>query len=213
MVALVLGSFPVMQANAGLSFPEELLKIEAEIGAKEATAVFAFRNDGPETVKIEKIDSSCGCLRADSDRRIYEPGESGTITAVFSTKGNPGVYKKTLTVQSRGAAREKQTLTVHVDVPSLASLEPRMVRWKLGDAPESKRIEFTVEREDPIHIREVSSSRDTVRVTLETLEAGRRYALVVTPDHTREATVGVVKIDTDCDVRSQRRMLAFFRID
>src|SRR5262249_15929368 len=46
---------------------------------------FTFVNNGPETVEITDIHSSCGCLLPRLDKRVYQPGERGSFLMEVNT--------------------------------------------------------------------------------------------------------------------------------
>ena len=55
---------------------------------RELTVNFAFRNDGKTPVTISKVTSSCGCTTAELPKKIYQPGEAGTLPVKFSRPPN-----------------------------------------------------------------------------------------------------------------------------
>ena len=68
-----------------------------EDGAVEAR--YSFKNVGSTPVTIVRIDSSCGCTVAQTDKKTYLPGESGEITARFSFGNRKGVQRKVIDVR------------------------------------------------------------------------------------------------------------------
>src|SRR4029077_5323655 len=46
---------------------------------------FNFVNQGPEVVEITGIESSCGCLTPQLDRRTFQPGEHGSMVLEVNT--------------------------------------------------------------------------------------------------------------------------------
>jgi hypothetical protein len=50
---------------------------------------FNFRNQGPEKIEITDLRGSCGCLRPQLDKRVFEIGEEGSLTVRVNTLGQP----------------------------------------------------------------------------------------------------------------------------
>ena len=61
---------------------------------------FTFTNTGDKNLKIKKVNPSCGCTASDWTKEEVKPGESGFISAVYSTKGRPGSFRKAITVKT-----------------------------------------------------------------------------------------------------------------
>ena len=62
---------------------------------------FKFTNKGNETLKIERVQTSCGCTGATvGEKTEYEKNESGEIKVEFNTQGRQGTQEKTIIVFS-----------------------------------------------------------------------------------------------------------------
>ena len=59
---------------------------------------FTFINRGRKAVAPTEVKTSCGCLKADFDRRPVTPGGKGQITVTFRPEGHPGRFLRKLTV-------------------------------------------------------------------------------------------------------------------
>lgn len=76
-----------------------------------ATVVFEFTNTGAEPIIISSVDKSCGCTTPDYTKSPIAPGEKGFVSAAYNPAGRPGVFSKTLTVNSN-AENDVITLTI-----------------------------------------------------------------------------------------------------
>lgn len=199
-------------AIAGLQFENKIVEVHADPGSEKVTAKFEFKNTGTVKEKI-KIQTHCGCLSATADHTMLEPGQPGTITAVFNVKGKSGAFGKGLSVTSSGATRQTTELEVHVFIPQVVSLEPNTVVWKVGDKPTPKTIRVEMNHASPIRVLKLESSRPVVAASLTTIKEGKSYEIKLTPQSTASTVLGVVRLDTDCSIPEQRRQLAFFRIE
>lgn len=173
---------------------------------------FPFVNEGTEPVKITKIESSCGCLKAEVSSEVIGAGEEGVITGLFNLGAATGENEKFLTVKTDEVGGEPYRLVTRVLVPEIASIEPKILSWGIGSEPEAKVFEFIVKREEPIRVTEVSSSREEFGFEVETVEEGRRYRITLKPVSTEKALLGVLRIETDCEIEKHRRHMAFFSV-
>ena len=85
-------------AEAGLEWSERRVTMDAAPGQKQAEAEFVFRNTGEEPVTITQVWSSCGCTTTALEKRTYEAGEGGRITATFVFGSRVGRHVKTLRI-------------------------------------------------------------------------------------------------------------------
>lgn len=108
--------------------------------------------------------------------------------------------------------RERLQLMVEVEVPTLIAIEPKITKWPMGSEPTTKVVEISMQHESPILIREVRSSRENVRVELKEIEKGKRYQLELTPEKTDSVQLGMLTIETNCDIKRHQKKLAFFSI-
>ena len=60
------------------------------------THVFKVRNDGDLTFALKYIHPGCSCTKAKADKRMIGPGESVSVTAVFTAKRRSGKQHKSL---------------------------------------------------------------------------------------------------------------------
>ena len=76
-------------------------------------------------------------------------------------------------------------------------VSPKLVFWRTGDAPEAKTIEVTVEGTAPVRVKKVTSSDPSVKVALETVQEGKSYKVVVTPQQTAAPVSSLLSIETE----------------
>ncbi len=200
------------EPDDSLVYEPEIYEYEAEAGQKEMTAVFVAKNPGTTPVTLTQLESSCTCLSVEADVREIPPGGEARITAVFDIAKLSGEAEKSLYVKTdRGGARETR-LAVRVSIPAIVSLDPMTVKWAIGEEATPREIRFKVLREKPIRVTEATSSRDSVRATLETIEEGREYRITLVPESTDSTLLGFVRIVTDCELEQYQRQLAYYAI-
>jgi hypothetical protein len=68
---------------------------------------FKFSNTGNALLKIEEIQTTCGCTVAELDKKEYAPGESGALKITFKVGKEAGQTSKRLFVKSNDKAVPK----------------------------------------------------------------------------------------------------------
>ena len=155
--------------------------------------VFAFKNNRSQPVTIREIETSCGCLEAFADARVYPPGASGQIRARFTVGDRVGHYARTITVLTDEPG-DAVRLSLQIDVPLLADVTPRSVTWQVGEAAGEKIVELTAAPGLTVDFTEAQPTNDSFNARLETVEAGRHFRLHVTPRHTREPVSAAIRL-------------------
>lgn len=191
-------------------------EIHAKADVREVEVAFEFENAGSEPVTIARLESSCSCVRVGlkDEKRRYEPGEKGTVEAVFEVGNFSGAVHKMIQGWAEGDAQGSPSLrlglTIHL--PVLVAMEPKTLRWDQGGKPETKTIEIRMQADDPIRVKRASALNENFALEVETVEEGRHYRLKVTPQSTAEAALAVFQIETDCRVERHRTQRAFATI-
>jgi hypothetical protein len=82
---------------------------------------FRFTNKGSSVLKIERVQTSCGCTGATvGEKTEYKKNESGEIKITFNTQGRSGHQEKTISVFSNDPENPQKDLkiTCEVDEPA-----------------------------------------------------------------------------------------------
>ena len=198
-------------AFADLQWEKKELEFSPAITDTSLKAEFRFTNTGRKPVVIASVKSSCGCTTAVPDKTTYGPGEQGLITAVFTFGQRSGRQNKQVGVTFKGEPAATM-LSIIAHLPELVKVSPRLVFWRTGDAPEAKTIEVTVEGKAPVRVKKVTSSDPSVKVALETVEEGRSYKVVVTPQQTAAPVSSLLSIETEVAPRVQQLFSAYAHV-
>jgi hypothetical protein len=196
-----------------LDFKEMSKEINAPADATSVTADFEFSNKTDKPITITKSDPGCSCVsvQISAGKFRYEPGESGTIRAKFDMTNFSGSVDKAILLYLDNDPDDKpsQILKLKINIPVLVSLDPKTVKWEVGAKPESKTIHIKIIEGQTIHATSVKSSTAAFSCELKTLEDGRSYDLIVTPNDISAAGIGVFRIETDCKIQKHRVQQAF----
>lgn len=197
-----------------LKFKETGKDIHAGADAKVVSADFEFKNETSQPVTIEKYEASCSCMSVQikNGKTRYAPGESGTVRATFDMGNFSGEVEKVVTLYLDGDSKKGEPsvkLHTKVHIPVLVFLAPKAVTWETGEKPDTKTIKVTMSHSKPIHITKISSSSDAFSFEQKTIREGEVYHILVTPKATDAPKLGIVRIETDCDVEKHRIQQAF----
>ena len=100
------------------------------------THVFIIKNGGDEDLLIDRVRSSCGCLKASIASKRISPGKSVELKATFDTTGYRGKVKKDIYIKSNDPGEQglEKKISVYVEVEH--QIEPIISvsqnEWNLG---------------------------------------------------------------------------------
>jgi hypothetical protein len=197
----------------GLEFAELIKNVDAAADATIVTAEFPFTNKSDKPVVIAKSDSGCSCLKIEisGGKLKYAPGESGVVRATFEMGNFSGTVDKMVALWLDDDAPDKPSrkLTVRVHIPVLVGIEPKTLKWDVGDKPSPQTIQIRMAEGKPIRVVGVKSSSDAFSSEVKTLEEGKKYDLIVTPRDLNSPGMSVIRIETDCEISKHRTQQAF----
>ncbi len=173
-------------------------------------AHYAFKNAGPTTLTIEQINSSCGCTVAQVEKKRYEPGESGEITARFTFGNRKGLQRKVIAVRLSDGTETKLGLNVSILEPLTAT--PTLLFWRVGESAAPKMVQLTAAKGVPVNIRSVSSSSPRVTTQLKVKAEAADYTLIVFPSDTSEKLAATVTVETDYPRDAPKSYPVYIRI-
>lgn len=113
---LCLLSFSFTEKGPKIKFKEESFDFGRIKQGKVLTYVFVIRNEGDQTLKINKVSSSCGCTAALVSERRIAPGGEGELKVTFNSAGFQGKVAKYVYVESNDPAQPKKQLTISAEI-------------------------------------------------------------------------------------------------
>jgi hypothetical protein len=201
---------------AGLDFPEIRKELHAPADVKVVTMDFDFTNRTDKTVNVQKYDAACSCISVmiKGGKLRYEPGESGVVRTEFDMGNFYGAVDKTvlLWLDNDPADKPSITLTAHVIIPTLVSLEPKTLKWEVNAKPDPQAIRINMTHTKPIRIISVTSSSEAYSHELKTIQEGKTYELVVTPLDIKTPGLAIFRITTDCAIDKFKIQQAFAQV-
>ena len=124
------------------------------------TYEFVFTNKGNDTLKVERLDTTCGCAAALASADRIEPGGEGKIKVTVDTHGYAGKLTRYIIFSSNDSSdrRRELTVTMDIDVPPQPRIDLDNYNIDLGlslegESPRTKvRIKSVGERELQVEI-------------------------------------------------------------
>lgn len=121
MRTLIIG-FLVGAGGAQIAFDKTEHDFGEIVEGPPAVHTFTFRNTGDKPVKLTSVKASCGCTTPSWTQEEVPPGGQGMVQASYDTKGRPGAFVKTITVQ-HSASETPLVLTIKGVVKASSSAQ------------------------------------------------------------------------------------------
>lgn len=203
---------------AQLSWDKNEIDVKLTIDDAQGIARFPFKNSGKYPVQIFNVETSCPCTTAQSDKTLYNPGDSGFITATYGVGFANGIQDEKIKVTTDDKANSPVPLTMKVVLPEVLKLDPPAVSWKVGEVPSPKTILVDVVTEHEINVTTAmclpKRHQHSVlfNTKLQTLVPHKQYLVTIIPESTASPTEGVISIVTDYPKFQVKRALAIAAI-
>lgn len=185
--------------------------IQAEAGDKTVEVVFSVENTAAVPIRILKLESGCECLAVSIDLDPIPAGRTAKIIGLFDVEKLRGSSERKISVLTEQRDRPI-FLSTRIEIEPLYRIEPQMTTWAVGSEPVKQTITFRVVGESPIHVLRAESKRSEVACELVEVDKGRLYHLELTPSSTEKSLLGIVRLETDCELESYANPLAYFSI-
>lgn len=90
---------------------------------------FTFVNRGDADLRIIDIKGSCSCTVAELEKRVYAPGEGGSLKVSLKTAKRRGNFGQTVTITSDDPTAPLQTLIVRANVIPLVEMSTQNAQF------------------------------------------------------------------------------------
>jgi hypothetical protein len=140
----MLGSCDQPKAEQSKAKPTGAPKLEVVGGdvvdwGKVAPAVLKKKiqivNAGGDSLRIDKVQPSCGCTIAQPDRKVLGPGDTANVEVSVDVAHASGPQHKSLTITSNDAARPSMQVSLQATLVTDLTAEPRMFPASLSGKP------------------------------------------------------------------------------
>ena len=185
---------------------------------------FVFTNNLGRSLKLAKVETSCGCTSPSWTRDAVPMGGTGRITVRFDPKGRPGYFSKTITVTTepptgtyqlaiRGTVIEKKpesTETLESQQGNMRSSSSILAFGKVYLNKDAVQKIFTIENSGSATLKFLKfAAPPHLRVTLPgSLKPGERGTMTVRYDAGKRGTYGLatdqITISTNDDAEPEK---------
>ena len=200
--------------RAGLEFDQPEQSKVVQVQDTEIATRFSFKITGDKPVKILDIQTTCSCVRAQTEdgRMLFQPGETGVIDTAFEVGAFEGELTKEVKVTTDDSKHPETNLLLRLSIPGLFQITPAQVIWQLGEAPTPKLVTIKVLGKDPVALTGAISSRETMTTSIRSILPGKEYEVSLTPAATDSKMLGLVRLETDSKYPRYQKRLVFFNI-
>jgi hypothetical protein len=198
---------PVLEAR--LVFEATELKLAPGFADERSEAVFVFTNQGEKPITISQVNASCGCTVPTLAQRTFASGERGEITALYNIGERQGLNRSQIVVRTEAPDSAVHTLASEVNIPVAIQALPRVVNWRVGDAPEPKVIEVAIHPQAGLKLKGVGGVSEEFSVELLPGPTEGRHQIVVTPTSTANRQRGTFTLEFEEPPARPSQIFAF----
>lgn len=144
--------------------------------------ILTVTNAGSAELRIEKVESSCGCTVAQPAKYVLQPGEATTVKVVYDTKGRQGKATSHLTIHSNDKARPELVFRARGFIKRIIEVSPfHGASFRLLDPHElaSQTIRFVNTASQPMQPKLGPFSTDVFSAELKEVRPGMEYEVIV----------------------------------
>ncbi|MDH5203928.1 MAG: DUF1573 domain-containing protein [Nitrospirota bacterium] len=176
---------------------EKVVHDFGEVGPeKSKTTDFKFTNTGFGLLKIKEVDTCCG-VSAELSKKLYLPGESGTVKVEYSSGRYLGLEDKTLNVCSNDKANPKVELTIKAKIVQKVAWEPETFKLLFrGENTSCPKITVSSLDNQPFSITAFKSSLNCITADVDPSVKATKFVLEpkINPENLRENMRGYIHI-------------------
>jgi hypothetical protein len=195
-------------AHAQLQWEQTQIELHPAAGDKTAVGHFKYKNAGEKPVRIKSAKSSCGCTVAKSQKDIIAPGESGEITATFNIGDRTGTQVKGIAVETDDVAHPMSSLTLKTVIAQSIEIQPPMVSWQSGEAPNPKSVTVKAGKDFPVKEIKVTPSGQDFETKVSKAGEGE-FKIDIQPKDTSRTGATTITIQPD---NSSKKFYATARV-
>jgi hypothetical protein len=99
-----------------------------------------------------------------------------------------------------------------ITIPELVTIEPKTLAWTIGEDVKPKTATLTMHYSEPIKVVGVTLADKRFTHELKTIEEGKKYEIIVTPESSSGPALAVMHIETDCKLTRHRAQRLFLLV-
>ena len=165
---------------------------------------FAISNAGTGTLRLDDLQTSCGCSPASLDRREIRAGETATLSIRFRAPFDPGEFVHSISFQSNDPVRGHATISFRGRSEWPIDFAPASVISRGTEGAKMEPVYFEVfsTSGEPVRIIKTSVSDPWISVAEDEAEVEarrKRFAVKVALDPHQQPGIrsGTIRVETD----------------
>ena len=214
-IALLFGFSVEAVAAPVLYIEKDVYDFGAILEGTIITRDFIIENKGDEPLLIPRVRSNCACAVADYTEKIM-PGEKGSVTLEFDSKGSSGMVNYKIRGDSNDPNKENFDLTIKGHVDPILIIEPKKVTLS-GTAGENLETVIIIDhdRRHPLKVLSAESLRGNVSVQLDEMKGSEKGKYIIKVTSLRKEKGNYkdnIKIKTDSDIFPEKQIIVRINI-
>ena len=171
----------LLSASTSFALTWDQTTIERDTLGEKVIAEFRFTNNASMPVRIQAVQTSCGCTVATPQKREYAPGENGVLPVTHDPEGRTGVRAYRITVRTDEDGVKPDELILKVNIARQIEAGVRVAVWENGEAREPKTIPFKIDARSPVSVTGAQPEKDLVSAEVADGAAPGEKLLKITP--------------------------------
>ena len=147
-------------------FEEKEYDFGKPMGVDKVEHVYKFRNDGKADLKVDKVNTTCGCTAALLSSNVIPPGGKGEVTATFTVGSRQGQQTKHIYVLSNDPNTPRETLTLKGFITPPVNVEPASIFLQPKDTVSMKAVKISQTMNEELKLGEVTSRLNLVNTQI-----------------------------------------------
>jgi len=174
----------------------------------KAEHIFELKNVGNDTLRIGRVETSCGCTAAMMSTENIPPGGSGKLSVAFNSAGYTGSVTKSVFVATNDTSQPMLTLHIALKIIVEIEVQPSYLIFqevKVGQTTTGTVVLKNVSSKD-IKLLGVAGTEDYLKVNVpeQVLPPGKSYPVQVTlAGNKLGAMYGSIRVRTDSKVQRE----------
>lgn len=200
---MLMASTAALGARAEIVWSKPSQELSASSFDEDVRIGFAFKNTGTQPVRILSVDSGCSCTTVINADLTCAPGASNTLWLLYSPGGRVGRQERDVVVVTDDSPQKPHRLRWVVTIAEWVTLTPKVIFWKLGEAPTAKVMEIAVTAPEEIRLDTPTQQGGDFTLRLEPGPRTGVQRLLVQPKTTDVRQTTVIQIRAHYGERTQ----------
>jgi hypothetical protein len=183
----------------------------------KAEHIFELKNVGNDTLRIGKVETSCGCTAAMMSRDSIPPGQIGKLSVAFNSGGYIGSVSKSVFVGTNDTSQPLVTLHIALKIIVEIEVQPSYITLqdlKIGQTAVSDVVLKNASAKD-IKLLGADRTEDNVKFNVpeQILPAGQSCSVQLSITGNKLGPLyGTIKVKTDSEIQREVEVRYFANV-